>query len=63
MTTTGKRSHHTMHLLPTRGCLSACGRDVPRASLSPEINEITCRACLAEHDAYMARQDADDPCD
>ncbi len=55
-----KRSHHAMHLLPTRGSLSACSKDVARSCLSPEINEITCRACLAVHDAYTAQQEEDD---
>jgi hypothetical protein len=42
----------TIHLLKPRGG-AACGADVDDSEMSPDINHVTCEACIAAHDAYL----------
>jgi hypothetical protein len=43
-----------VHLLPPRGG-AACGRQF--VETTPEINEVNCEECIAEHEAYLEEQE------
>lgn len=67
----GKPSHYVAdemaarrdktHLLPPRGGMTACGDfHCADVTTTPEINEVTCDKCIAEHDAFCERTYGDD---
>ena len=43
------RASFKMHLLSTRGSVTACGKPLAEVQSTPEINDVRCRQCLAAH--------------